>query len=134
MKIFTIGVGTESGGLVPYIDESGLADYKRDPSGKPVQSKLNADVLRKLARLGGGSFFRLHTQSDALLDALLDKLKKVEKREYEQRVVSEYRSHFQLLLLVGLVFLIAEFMLHYRRPLKTTLSQVLLKGKLKQDV
>lgn len=133
MKIFTIGVGSEEGGFVPFVDENGMADYKRDVSGKPVTSKLNAGVLRKLASLGGGSFFRLGAQSDALVDALMDKLQKVEKREYEQRVVSEYRSHFQLFLLLGLVFLLAEFLIHYRKQVKTSLSKVLLKGKLKTD-
>lgn len=133
MKIFTIGVGSEEGGFVPFVDENGMADYKRDVSGKPVTSKLNAGVLRKLASLGGGSFFRLGTQSDALVDGLMDKLQKVEKREYEQRVVSEYRSHFQLFLLLGLVFLLAEFLIHYRKQVKTSLSKVLLKGKLKTD-
>lgn len=133
MKIFTIGVGSEEGGFVPFVDENGMADYKRDISGKPVTSKLNAGVLRKLASLGGGSFFRLGAQSDALVDALMDKLQKVEKREYEQRVVSEYRSHFQLFLLLGLVFLLAEFLIHYRKQVKTSLSKVLLKGKLKTD-
>lgn len=133
MKIFTIGVGSEEGGFVPFVDENGMADYKRDVSGKPVTSKLNAGVLRKLASLGGGSFFRLGAQSDALVDALMDKLQKVEKREYEQRVVSEYRSHFQLFLLLGLVFLLAEFLIHYRKQVKTSLSKALLKGKLKAD-
>lgn len=133
MKIFTIGVGSEEGGFVPFVDENGMADYKRDVSGKPVTSKLDAGVLRKLASLGGGSFFRLGAQSDALVDALMDKLQKVEKREYEQRVVSEYRSHFQLFLLLGLIFLLAEFLIHYRKQVKTSLSKVLLKGKLKAD-
>jgi Ca-activated chloride channel family protein len=86
-----------------------------------------------LASLGGGSFFRLNTQSDALIDALMDKLQKVEKREYEQRVVSEYRSHFQLFLLLGIGFLLGEFLVNYRRRAKTTLTRSLLKGKLKAD-
>ena len=131
MKIFTIGIGSEAGGFVPFVDENGMADYKRDISGKPVLSKINAGVLRKLASLGGGSFFRLNTQSDALIDALMDKLQKVEKREYEQRVVSEYRSHFQLFLLLGIGFLLSEFLVHYRRRAKTSLTKRLFKGELK---
>jgi Ca-activated chloride channel homolog len=131
MKIFTIGVGTEAGGFVPYTDVNGMADYKRDEQGKPVTSKLNAEVLRKLATLGGGSFFRLSSQTDALADALYDKLNKVEKREYEQREVSEYRSHFQLFLLLGIAFLLAEFLTHYRRPEKTSKAIALLNKGLK---
>jgi len=131
MKIFTIGVGTEAGGFVPYTDANGMADYKRDEQGKPVTSKLNAEVLRKLASLGGGSFFRLSSQTDALADALYDKLNKVEKREYEQREVSEYRSNFQLFLLLGIVFLLAEFLMHYRRPEKTSKAIALLNKGLK---
>ena len=91
MKIFTIGVGSENGGFVPFVDENGMADYKRDISGKPVLSKLNAVGLKKMATIGGGSFFRLNTQTGPVVDALTNKLDKVEKREYEQREVSEYR-------------------------------------------
>ncbi|HPH18406.1 MAG: VWA domain-containing protein [Haliscomenobacter sp.] len=131
MKIFTIGIGSEEGGFVPFMDENGMADYKRDISGKPVLSKLNAAVLRKLATLGGGSFFRLSAEPDVLVDALLDKLNKVEKREYEQRVVSEYRSHFQVFLLIGLGFLLGEFLMHYRQRAKTTSKGVLFKKGVK---
>lgn len=56
-KIFTVGVGTESGGFIP--ETEGGASYIRDSSGQAVVSKPNFDFLRDLASVGGGAFYYL---------------------------------------------------------------------------
>ena len=56
LKIFTIGVGSEKGGLVPVYDNDGnnIVGYMKDGKGQFVTSRLNADTLRQLASDGRG--------------------------------------------------------------------------------
>lgn len=68
-RIFTVGVGTKSGGYVPQGD--GVQSYIKDQSGQPVISKPNFGFLKDLAKKGGGSFYYLSP-----INPLAAKLKK----------------------------------------------------------
>jgi Ca-activated chloride channel family protein len=120
LKLFCIGVGSAKGGYVPFEAEDGFVDYKRQRNGEPVVSKINEAMLRKLAQAGQGNFYTLDGNHDAVLSSLLDKLSKVKKRDREQRVVTDYQSHFQLFLAIALLFFLAEFLLQARKPVSKT--------------
>ena len=51
LKVYTIGIGTEKGGLIPVYDSKGekRVDYKKDENGNYITSRLNSDILKKLA-------------------------------------------------------------------------------------
>lgn len=62
--IVTIGVGTETGALVPDPDPDRQGDYVRDPAtGNPVHVKLEEATLQKMAAMTGGRYLRLGAQS-----------------------------------------------------------------------
>ena len=69
-QIFTVGVGTESGGFIPEGEFS--STYIKDLSGQMVVSKPNFNFLKTLAKTGGGAFFYLSPA-----DPLGPKLKRV---------------------------------------------------------
>lgn len=111
--IFTVGVGTPDGAPIPMF-ASGRNDYKRDEEGNIVKTKLNEAMLTELAEAGGGVYFNLQ-DSDKIIAALRERIERMEKREFEQRVFSEYKSHFQYFIGAGLLLLIIEFLLSYRK-------------------
>jgi Ca-activated chloride channel family protein len=112
MRVFTIGVGSKEGSFVPYIFEGERA-FKKDENDNPVVSKIDEDMLRKVARNGGGSYFRLANNNDDIVRELSSNLEKLEKREREQRIFREYQSHFQIFIGLGIVFLIFDFLIGY---------------------
>ncbi len=57
IQVFSLGVGTPQGELIP-LDAAG-ADYKRDPEGHPVMTKLNEESLLKISLRSGGKYYRL---------------------------------------------------------------------------
>ena len=114
LMIFTVGVGTSKGGLIP-MNVNGRTDYKRDHSGQPVQSSLNEDLLKELAQNGRGSYFNLDSGSEMVVDALKTRIDNIEKREYEQRVFNEFESYFQYFLALAILFILLEFLIPYRR-------------------
>lgn len=106
-SIFTLGIGTEEGAYIPFI-ERGKKSYKRDKQGNPVSSAINVGLLQDIATSGGGEFYMIDQAMTALdkLDAQIDKL---EKREVEQRSFTDYNSFFQYFLLPAILLFIFEY-------------------------
>jgi len=107
--IYTLGIGTEDGAPVPFV-ERGRTVYKKNRQGNPVNSALNVSLLRDVAESGGGEFYMIDQTMSALskLDAQIDKL---EKQEVEQRSFTDYNSYFQLFLLPAILLFILEHLM-----------------------
>src|SRR3989442_3197135 len=56
VRIFTIGVGTPQGSLVPITGDDGQTAFVKDSSGQVVKSKLDDKRLREVAQATGGVF------------------------------------------------------------------------------
>lgn len=56
IKIFTIGIGSAEGSLIPIKNELGENDFVRDEHGKPVLSKLDVARLQEIAKVTGGFY------------------------------------------------------------------------------
>lgn len=96
-KIFTVGVGTSEGGLIP-VNADGLEGYKTDNYGQPVRSVPNKDLLKQLAAQGNGQYFSLSDDAVQLISDLSAYLDLVKKRSAEVRSYSQYNSYFQYFL------------------------------------
>lgn len=49
IRIFTVGVGSEEGELIPINNENGVSEFLRDSSGEYVRTKLDEDTLRLIS-------------------------------------------------------------------------------------
>lgn len=56
IRIFTVGIGSPEGSLIPVITPDGRQDVVRDNSGKPVTSKLDDSRLKEIAAATGGFY------------------------------------------------------------------------------
>ena len=56
IKIFTIGIGSAEGSLIPIKNEQNQTDFVRDEQGKPVLSKLDVHRLQEIAQATGGFY------------------------------------------------------------------------------
>ncbi len=56
VRIFTIGIGSAEGSLIPIQTEDGRQDYVRDSQNKPVSSRLDAKRLSEIAEVTGGFY------------------------------------------------------------------------------
>ncbi len=113
LLIFTIGVGTKQGDFIPTL-VGGRQDLKRDEAGNPIRSTINEEMMRDLASAGGGTYYQL-TEGDKVIDALRESIDKIEKQEFEQRSFSEFESHFQLFIALGILLMLIEFLISYRK-------------------
>jgi len=112
LKIFTVGIGTERGGLVPIYDNAGetVIDYFRDESGNPVNSRLNAELLQRLAQEGNGSYFQATAQG-AEVYYLLEELSGLRRGILAEEQIRRFNPVYQIFLGPGiLLFMIVWFL------------------------
>ncbi|HQO58750.1 MAG TPA: VWA domain-containing protein [Candidatus Omnitrophota bacterium] len=115
VKIYCVGIGTQAGELIKDEDIFGQTSYVKDEQGNIVKSRLNEDLLQRIALETGGVYVRA-SGAEFGLDVIYEKqLAKLEKRDMESAMVKNYFERFQWPLGLGLVFLLWEFFLPLRR-------------------
>ena len=108
IKIFTIGIGTTEGELIPVVDDSGNRTYLKDRKGNVVKSRLDESTLKEIALNTGGSYVKA-THTEFGLDTIYEeKLSKMEKRDIENKLLKKYNERFQIPLVLALLLLCIE--------------------------
>jgi Ca-activated chloride channel homolog len=99
IKIYTIGVGSAAGRPIPDPESGGL---KKNENGEIVLSKLDADILSKIAAKGNGKFYRA-TPGESELDDLYSDIKGLKGEEKEKKFRTLYNEKYRWLLLPGII-------------------------------
>jgi Ca-activated chloride channel family protein len=122
VKIFTVGVGSRSGELIPEYDEHGkITGYVKDPDGKYVTSRLGEQTLVEIARRTGGEVFFADSKRFGVED-VARALSSLKRTENEGRPVPQYDEAFQPLLFAALLALCAEVAISERRRRRAQLQ------------
>jgi Ca-activated chloride channel family protein len=111
--VHTIGMGLPQGSPIPVL-RSGQKEYLKDRDGNVVVTKLDEQMLEKIAASGNGIYVRANN-AQVGLDALFDEINKMEKTEMESRIYSEYDDQFQYFFAIGLLLLLLEFVILERK-------------------
>ena len=108
--IFTVGFGSPEGNPVPERDESGdIVGYRIDAEGQPVISKLDEQMLVRIAEAGGGRYFQA-TNAEAVT-GLTNEIRSFQDSSLQSEFSQRRAERFQLFLLAGAVSLfLAEMM------------------------
>jgi len=113
--ICCIGIGTKEGELVFLEQKDGRKEFLRDNEGNAVKSRLNEEVLQKIALACGGTYIR-STNINFGLDLLYQgRLSKMEKREFEGKMNKLYAERFQIPLAIGLILILLETVISDRK-------------------
>jgi Ca-activated chloride channel family protein len=115
VKIYTLGLGSLSGDLIPETTESGQGvDYLRKPGGGYVTAKLDEGTLRKVAQATGGIYVRSTTDAFGT-DAIRAELRKLTSTEEGGTLVRQYEEGFIFALPFVLLLLFIEPLISDRR-------------------
>jgi len=114
MIIHTVGVGTESGSLIPFIDKNGIREYKRDNTGRLVTSILNENILNEIANAGNGTYVRFDNKP-ANFRSIMNAIDSMEKRSLKSHIYSEYEDRFQSFAFISMGFMIAGMLFPTRK-------------------
>jgi len=114
IRIFTIGVGNESGGPIPIKRNGVILNYKKDRNGETVITKLNEDTLREIAQEANGVYINGSSTSE-VVDTIKDLLDKMDKKEFESKQIADFKDQFQWFLGFGILFLFIDIFLLERK-------------------
>lgn len=112
--VYTIGLGSASGAPIPLGMSGFNIEYKKDNSGNTVVTKLNETMLQQVAAAGKGTYVHA-TTNDAGLNKIFDEINKLEKKEYEAKVFSEYRNTYIYFVAAALILLILDLLILERK-------------------
>ena len=114
LVIYTVGVGTKSGDLIP-IEHDGRRELLRDAEGQFVTSHLDEQTLRRLAEITGGAYAPLGAAGQGLETLYGQHLAQLPRRTVEERLHRVYTERFQIPLGIAIGCLVLELALQERR-------------------
>jgi Ca-activated chloride channel family protein len=111
--IHTIGIGSTEGVPIPMII-NGKKDYLKDVNGNTVVTKLDEEILKKIALSTNGNYVRA-SNSNIGLDEIFSGIKKMKKQDLESTMYTEYNDQFQIFAAMALFLLLVDFIIMERK-------------------
>jgi Ca-activated chloride channel family protein len=107
IKIITIGVGSENGGRIPLKINGIVEGFQLDKNGEIVVTKRNPEVLTEIAKVTNGNYID-GNNTKAVVDFITERLKNIEKNEFEGMEMANFQSQFQWFLGIGFFLLLLD--------------------------
>ncbi len=113
IRVYTIGIGTLEGEMVPAGD--GQGGYFKDRQGQIVKTALKEDVLQRLALGTGGTYVRSAPGDTGLERVFNESIANLKRSEQENRTAKIYEERFVWPIVAALLLLAWEALLGDRR-------------------
>jgi Ca-activated chloride channel family protein len=120
VRIFTIGVGTPQGSLIPVNDDNGGTSFVKDSRGQVVKSKLDENRLREIAQATGGMYFHLESGPRTTHQLFSEGLAKMKAAEMDVRLSRRPIERYEWPLGAGLIALALSILLGERRRVRVS--------------
>lgn len=111
IMICTVGIGSAEGSQIP---DPATGDYKKDAMGNIVISKLNEDELKQIAEKTKGVYVNFQSSEQAV-SVLMQQLSQVEKKNFTDVSLLNYRTYYLWFAVAMFLLLILEFLLPERK-------------------
>ena len=114
LKIITIGMGTENGGPIPLKENGVLRGYKNDKQGNQVTTKMNTDILIKIAKSTGGGYIEGKNTKE-VVEFVENELNTIQKSAFASTQMTNYQAQFQWFLGIAFFLLLIDVFLLERK-------------------
>lgn len=120
VKIYALGIGTDSGAPIP----AQGGGFKKDSSGEIVLTKIDESVLRKMTEVTGGLYAR-SVAGDGDLSAIYGAMRgKLEERDLKSGKQRRFIDRFGIFLLPAILLLMAESLWSEAKSRKKRLASI----------
>ena len=108
IRIYTIGMGLAEGAPIPEYNKYGQqTGYRKDKNGNTIITRLDEQMLQKIASAGNGIYVRA-SNSNVGLEKIYSDIEKLDKSEIEAKVFTDYEDQFQWFVGLAIIFLLIE--------------------------
>lgn len=107
LKVYSVGVGTEKGSVIPDNQKSG---FIKDEKGNIVVSSLNSKFLKEMSEISNGKYFEVNNLLDNTKEFIFD-METFDKSKIKDEKISIYEKYFQWFLGIGLLFILIGYFL-----------------------
>ncbi|MDQ6860358.1 MAG: VWA domain-containing protein [Verrucomicrobiota bacterium] len=118
VRIFTVGVGTPEGSLIPLQGAGGGTAFVKDPNGQVVKSKLDEGRLREIAEATGGIYVGLTNGPAAMRQLYGEGLARMQAGDIDTRTARRPVERFQWPLGAALLALAASMLITERKKVR----------------
>lgn len=120
VRIFTIGVGTPQGSLIPIGSEDGSTAFVKNSKGEVVKSKLDETRLREVAEATGGIYLHLENGPRTMKELIARGLSKMKAGEIDARLARRPIERYEWPLGAAVLALAASLLISDRKRRRTS--------------
>ena len=113
--VFTVGLGTPEGSLIPVPVKGGGTEFLKDDDGQYVKTKLDEPRMREVAEAGGGFYVALRDGPAEMQRIVRDGLGKMKEQETDARFTRMPIEHYQWPLGAAIAAFVAALLLGERK-------------------
>jgi Ca-activated chloride channel family protein len=118
LRIFTVGVGTPQGSLIPITGDDGETTFVKDSAGQVHKSKLDEKRLREIAQATGGFYIHLENGPRAMQQIQTEGLAKMQAAEMDARLSRRPIERYEWPLEGALIALALSMLIPERRRMR----------------
>jgi len=118
VRIFTVGVGTPQGSLIPVTGDDGQTAFVKDSAGQVVKSKLDDKRLREVAQATGGFYVHLENGPGTVQQVQSEGLAKMQAAEMDVRLSRRPIERYEWPLSAALVALALSILIPERKRVR----------------
>jgi Ca-activated chloride channel family protein len=115
VRIFTVGIGTPEGSLIPVTGEGGGTAFVKDTNGQVVKSKLDEKRLKEIAETAGGFYIHLEGGQRSMKQLFEEGLGKMQAGDIDERMSRRPIERYQWPLGAALLIFSGAFLMRERR-------------------
>ncbi len=125
-RIYTIGVGSHEGSLIPVQDEQGGTTFVKDNSGQIVKSKLDENRLTEIAEAAGGFYLPLENGPVTMKQIVQQGLEPMGEHDIDTRTSRQPIERYQWPLAAGIALLAWSLLIGERRRVRAAVAALFL--------
>jgi Ca-activated chloride channel family protein len=118
VRIFTVGVGTPQGSLIPVTGDNGETSFVKDINGQVVKSKLDDKRLHEVAEATGGFYLHLENGPRTMQQIQNEGLAKMQAAEMDVRLSRRPIERYEWPLGAALIALALSILIPERKRLR----------------
>lgn len=108
-KVISVSIGTETGGVVPEIDELGnTIGFKNDEYGNPIITKVREENLANISNKYNGKVYKINENIDET-NKIISEIANADKGKIKEDEKKRYRHYYQYFLGAGIIMVLAGY-------------------------